>query len=108
MANPFHTKVVGVTKLNRNGSDRQRIIRRCRVGEFLDLIPEPDNPYDESAVKVCRMTGEQLGYLAAGIAAQLHGQIARGRHIDAEISSLTGGGRFSGKARGVNILITKQ
>jgi len=37
----------------------------------LQLVPEPDNPYDSDAIKVCRVNGEQLGYLDAAYAARI-------------------------------------
>lgn len=63
----FQTKLVGVTHINTDGSSRQAAIEDCRIGELLVLIREPDNAYDSRAVKVCRKTGEQLGYLKASI-----------------------------------------
>lgn len=62
----FYLQVHGITHRNDDGSSRQRIIRECAVGEELELVPEPDNPYDSDAIKVCRKTGEQLGYLPSG------------------------------------------
>jgi len=40
----FYTKVAGVTYENRDGNDRQRIIRRCRYHEQLVIEHEHDNP----------------------------------------------------------------
>jgi hypothetical protein len=45
----FHTKVAGVTQQNDDGTDRQAVIRRCRRGERVDLVPEPENPVDPEA-----------------------------------------------------------
>jgi len=59
----FFLQVHGIYHHNRDGSDRQHVIRSCHVGELLKLVAEPDNPYDENAVKVCRENGDQLGYL---------------------------------------------
>lgn len=61
----FYSQVHGMLHENKDGSRRQDIISRCRVGEELDLIPEPDNPFDSSAVKICRKNGEQIGYWQA-------------------------------------------
>ena len=58
----FYAQVHGITHRNSDGSSRQKIIKDCRVGEHLVLIPEPDNRYDPDAVKICRKNGEQLGY----------------------------------------------
>lgn len=45
---------------------RQRIIRKCSIGERLQLVPEPGNPSDKRTVRVCRQSGEQVGYLPRG------------------------------------------
>ncbi len=39
---------------------RQRIIRKCSIGERLQLVPEPGNPSNKRTVGV---SGEQVGYL---------------------------------------------
>jgi hypothetical protein len=64
--NVFFAKVHGVSFKNDDGSSRQEIISRCKVGEELDIIPEPTNRHDRGAMKVCRKNGEQLGYWHAG------------------------------------------
>ena len=61
----FYTQVHGILHENSDGSHRQRIIRKCRKGEELDLVPEPTNPYDAGAVKICRKDGQQLGHWQA-------------------------------------------
>ncbi len=62
----FHTKIVGVTHKNADGSNRQKIIRKCGVFETLVFDHEEDNPHDANAVRVCRQNGQQLGYLNSG------------------------------------------
>ena len=64
----FRTHVAGVTHRNSDGTRRQAIIRKCSIGEKVDLVDEPDNKYDPNAIKVCRKNGEQLGYIPAGYA----------------------------------------
>ena len=61
-------RVVGVTHKNRDGSDRQRILKSCRLGMRVMLVPEPDNPVDANAVAVRIAGGQQIGYLAADVA----------------------------------------
>ena len=63
MKRVFHLHVAGVTHRNADGSKRQEIVRHCDIGELLQLVPEPDNRYDPKAMKVCRLNGEQLGYI---------------------------------------------
>jgi hypothetical protein len=69
----IRTKVVGVT-MGDDADTRQLAIKT--IGEhfdpnkrwFLDLVPEPDNPYDENALKVMTdvpgMGRVQLGYVS--------------------------------------------
>jgi len=65
------TKVAGVSFRNRDGSNRQEAIQRCRSHEQLFIEAEPDNPVDANAVQVVKETGEQLGYLPAALAASV-------------------------------------
>jgi len=87
----LHSKVVGVTRQNHDGSDRQEIARGCRGGERLTLRREPDNPQDANAVAVFRANGEQVGYLSAGVAEQLAPLLDAGAPVTAEVSEVTGG-----------------
>jgi len=102
----FYTKVVGVTHRNPDGSSRQEIIRNCEVGERLHLVREPENPHDPSAIKVCRESGEQLGYISADVAFRMAGEIDGGDKFVAWASDLTGGSEDR-PTRGVNIKIDK-
>ncbi|MGA8221782.1 MAG: HIRAN domain-containing protein [Candidatus Acidiferrales bacterium] len=61
----FFQQVHGINYKNDDGASRQAIIGRCCEGEELVLVPEPTNPYDPDAVKICRRNGEQLGYWPA-------------------------------------------
>jgi hypothetical protein len=99
----FYSRVVGVTFSNPDGTSRQEIIKRCKVGERLKLIHHPI-PQDENAVKICRLNGQQLGHLSADIAIEISGLLDRRTRIDAEISEVTGG-TSKKPIRGCNILI---
>lgn len=100
------TKVVGVEKQNPDGSNRQRILKRCRAGEELSLVRDPHNEYDENAIKVCREDGQQLGFIGRDIAWDFATGLDQGLcKIKAKIADLTGGGFLSGKSRGCNIEI---
>lgn len=68
----FHTKIVGVKFPNDNGSTRVAIIRRCEPLELLVIQWDKGNPYDYYAKMVKRQTGEQLGFLSRGVAAEIH------------------------------------
>jgi hypothetical protein len=61
----FFQQVHGITHKNDDGSSRQKVIGDCHEGEELVLVPEPTNPYDPYAVKICRKNGEQIGYWPA-------------------------------------------
>jgi hypothetical protein len=99
----FFTKIAGVTHRNKDRKSRQRLITKCRIGEELVLEREPDNPVDPKAIKVLRLTGEQLGYVPAHVAASgLAKDLDRGERPKCRIVNLTGG---DGLKRGVNIEI---
>jgi hypothetical protein len=99
----FQSKVVGVTRHNHDGSDRQVIAAECRQGEELVLRREPDNPQDKNAVAVFRENGDQVGYLSASVAEQLAPLLDADAPITAEVSEVTGG--TSDHPYGVNIRI---
>jgi hypothetical protein len=100
----FFTKIAGVTY-----EGRQRIVARCSEGETLILLRDPNNHFDEGAIKVMRLNGEQLGFLPAhvsrgGDSSGLAFQMDRGSGYQCRISSLSGGGD---RSLGVNIEITE-
>lgn len=100
----FHSKVVGVTYQNDDGSDRQKLLKKCKVGEKLNLIREPV-PEDENGVKVCRLNGEQIGWLKRAVAREITSLLYAGGEAEVEITDLTGGD--AGQSLGCNIKITK-
>jgi hypothetical protein len=87
---PFYTKVVGTTHRNDNGSSREEIIAGCSVGEPLLLVHDPKNRYDHRAVMVLRISGEQLGFLRAGVAADVAPLIEYGVKLTATITKIDG------------------
>jgi len=98
----IHTKIRGVTKMNADGSDRQRIIRQfCRSGDAVFFIREPQNPVDRNAIQVRRVVctdvpdkprlGEQVGYLSRDLAQKFAARMDNeGWVMMGEISNLTG------------------
>lgn len=73
-------------------SYRQDTIRRlARVGADVHLIPEPENPHDRHAIKVCLATGEQLGYMDRERAEEMSTQLREGWRFGAFIARTTGG-----------------
>jgi hypothetical protein len=108
------SKVAGVSFRNRDGSDRQRIIRRfCRAGGSLDVRLEPDNRYSEDAIGLW-VRGRwlfifparyQVGYVKNAIASEIREDVVRGCRISVRILEVTGGGWFRRHYYGVNIEI---
>jgi len=82
MSDTFVTKIVGVTYKNPDGTDRQKIIKKCKKGEPLKLVREPDNPVDEHAIAVFRETGEKIGYIASHVAFRAEGAGDLAPHMD--------------------------
>lgn len=48
----IHTKVVGVTKTNADGSSRQEAIEKMRQFDVVSLERNPKDPWDTNAIKV--------------------------------------------------------
>ena len=80
----FHTKVVGVTFNNDDGTSRQSIIKSCKAGEDIIFKPVPTKEYPD-AIGVFNKKGQQLGHLSQGVAAE----------IKNTVSNITGGGDLS-------------
>jgi hypothetical protein len=87
----FRTRVRGVQFQNRDGSRRQAFVRRCRAGDRLQLVQEPDNPVDPCAVLVLNHRGQALGYLGADTAAWLSDAIDDGIRYHAIVLNRSGG-----------------
>lgn len=84
----FFARVAGGRDHNADGSARQAIIRRCRVGEPLTLVHEPDHPSDVNAIRVLRLNGEQLGYLEPAFAGEVVARRAKGATFHAAIAGI--------------------
>ena len=96
----YHMKAVGVTF-----GDRQRVISRLRVGQPLRFVPEPTNAYDNYAVKIETLSGEQVGYISKDHNQDVFNNIRNGKaKYDPVVSSITGGGFDT--MYGVNIEVT--
>lgn len=97
------TKIVGVTFDN-----RQVLIRNLVEGETLELVREPENPYDANAVAVVD-GDDHLGYIARDLACDLAREMDGGVLFAAFVSSVTAGdyGRFGKRIYGANIRIKR-
>jgi len=47
-----YTKIAGTSHTNPDGTSRQKLIKKLKEGASLDLVREPDNPYDKNAIKM--------------------------------------------------------
>ncbi len=89
----FHTKVVGVTFGNDDGSSRQDIIRKCNIGDDLVLKPTPSKEFPES-IGVFTVDGKQLGNLNADLSNEIHKEY-RENFMSVVIANITGGGDYN-------------
>jgi hypothetical protein len=88
----FFARVAGETSRNSDGSDRQAVIARCRVGDLLVLEHEPDNPQDINAVRVITRRGEQIGYLERHLAGEVVSRRAKGWSFHALVADVARAG----------------
>lgn len=96
------TKVVGVTFDNIDGSSRQQAIKRLKVGDRVQLVMNPNDPYDKNAIMVFGKGSIEhveipdcIGHLKADLAADVH-DWAKDDSLEgiyAEVHRLTGGTR---------------
>jgi len=101
--NTIHSKVAGVIKTNRDGSSRQEIINELSEYDILTLEREPNNTYDQNAIKVLTDDRRQIGYLTKELAAKLAPLMDAGQEIECDLKEITG---LDQDAQGVNIELT--
>ncbi len=97
----FHTKVVGVTFKNDDGTSRQEHIKNCSIGEDAIFKPVPTDEFP-NAIGVFTANGKQLGHLSEDVACELKNQYPT-NPMSVTISNITGGGDYN---YGCNIKIT--
>jgi hypothetical protein len=68
--------------------DRQSEIRRCREGEPVGLIREPDNRYDGNAIRCESVRGNDIGMIARDNASWLAPKMDRGDAVTAVIREI--------------------
>jgi single-stranded-DNA-specific exonuclease len=98
-ANDFFTKVVGVSF-----EGRQDSVGGLGAGDELQLVREPENPFDPCAIAV-RYGSLQIGFLRREIAKRLAPNIDAGDRYAARVASITGGGN---RSTGVNIHVRRE
>lgn len=80
-------KVAGVTF-----EGRQEVLRQLKVGESLYLRREPDNVHDYHAIRIKRLTGQEVGVVERNLAAKLAPVFdAYGLAVPATVFGLQGG-----------------
>ena len=57
-------------------------MNRVKVGDELKLRPDPDNPYDDEALKVMDAKGTQVGWVANSVFTVARGTYSAGRVYD--------------------------
>jgi hypothetical protein len=93
MARPDMTlSVVGGIHPNADGSNRLFEIALCVAGEAVQLIPEPRNKHDPSAVAVFSARGIQVGYLSAERCGWIGSEIRLGEEVRAVFQAPEKGG----------------
>jgi len=88
------TYVKGVDRKNPGlfGKHRQKLIQRCKHGDPLRLVREPNNPVDTNAIKVCNWKKQQLGYLSKYVASKVAPLLDCGKIVEAEIREISESG----------------
>jgi hypothetical protein len=86
----IRTKIVGVTKTNPDGGERQKLLSKCKAGQTLLLIREPKNQYDPNAIMVCTHARTQLGYIDSELAEDMAPVMDQGNGATAQITKITG------------------
>jgi len=82
--------VVGEAQTNDDGTPRQEIIFKCEPGDIVSLVREPNNPYDENAIRI-DWKHKTVGYIQKLDAAKLSPILDDGRKHKAIIHKLKGG-----------------
>jgi hypothetical protein len=109
-----HTKVVGVTHANADGSSRQLAIEKMRQFDVVELVRNPQDTWDTNAIKVMALLSEpgrrkkgeahatapeikrvQIGHLDGELARELAPALDRGERWWA-IATRVGGPRTQG------------
>lgn len=93
VVNDFHTKVVGVTFNNDDGTSRQAIVKACKPGDDIIFKPVPTTEYPD-AVGVFNKQGQQLGHLSQGVADEIKNEYGY-NPMSVTVSNITGGGDYN-------------
>lgn len=110
----FFTRLAGVTVHNRDGVNRQTLLRRQRdemcLTKYGRATPkfifdhEEDNPSDPNAITVLTEAGEQIGYISRELAKDIAAKAKLGYKYVVLMDDITGGDDEK-QTLGINILI---
>ena len=85
----FRCYVRGTDRQNPDGQDRQKLVRKCSVGDRLELEREPSNLHDANAIKVMDRAGRQLGHIPADTTEWLADVIDKGEVYEVTVEEVT-------------------
>ncbi|MYL97210.1 hypothetical protein GR702_05420 [Novosphingobium sp. FGD1] len=88
--NDFSLPAIGERHDNEDGTSRQEELARCRPGEDVRLVREPENPHDRMAVAVVSCRGTKVGYLKRDRAVWIGSKIDRGYDVRAIVQRVKG------------------
>lgn len=89
-SNDFSLPAIGERHDNDDGSSRQDELARCRPGDPVRLVREPENPHDAMAVAVLTSRGVKVGYLKRGRAVWIGSKMDRGYDVRAIVERVKG------------------
>jgi hypothetical protein len=89
----FAMPIRGITKDNADGTPRQEIIAAIAPGDYLAVVPEPDNPFDKNALLFMTVDWRGrpqsgVGYVPAERAEEFARRQARGAGLQARVEKI--------------------
>ena len=100
----FYSRIAGTIQKNADGTSRQEILKKCSVGQSLELVRERNNPYDIYAVRLYSAPTEQVGYVTQNASGEVGELVDEGQKVEVIISEITGGAPYN---LGANLEIRK-
>jgi hypothetical protein len=101
----IRSKLVGVSFVNDDGSNRQELIKNLKLSDVLTIEHEPTNPYDSNSHIIKNPAGQIIGHLKRELAKDIIDRKAKG-HVLKGIKSFQPTGDISKKqSLGVNIVL---
>jgi hypothetical protein len=88
--NEIHAEVLGLSERNKDGIDRERLVRRLLPGQDLLLVRDHESDVPGEAVKVCLPDGRQFGVLDPDLGARVAMNLDANRKIDCRVLAVSG------------------